>query len=332
MVLQQKNNMGNLNIKSISKNNLIKLCFIDTETTGTNPEIHGIHQLSMIMVLYDLKSGEHREIEKVNLRMRPFDGCEYDEEALKVSEISKETIESYQSEKDAFLQFRNILDKHCLKYDKKDKYYFVGYNAQFDKDMCYSWFVRNGEKYFFSYFFSNHIDVMTLITPMMFASRPEMINFRLGTVAKFLDITTNDDSLHDAMYDIEITQIIFWKCYEKMIRFFLTQENESKNNQTEASEKLLGSNLPEYNFPLGNIVEKQKILNYDSVLSFGKYRGKNVKEISEENASYLLWIDEQKIKDYRLADEIKEELKALAETQSQNFRKKIRDNTYKSYL
>lgn len=318
---------NSFNNNIISNKNIIKLCFIDTETTGVDPKINGIHQLSLIMVLYDFSTGERREIEKLNLRMKPFEGCVYDEEALKVSEISKEEIETFQSEKDAFVQFKSILDKHCSKFDKKDKYYFVGYNAQFDKDMCYSWFLRNGEKYFFSYFFSNHIDVMTFITPMFFGTRPEMLNFKLGTVSKILGVETNDNNLHDAMYDIEITQKIFWKIFDI---YLSNLKNVLSENMIEKYYQK--SNTEKYNYPLKDVLEKQKILKYDSVLTFGKYKGKTVKEISEENANYLLWIDNEIIKDYQLDNDIKEEIKNLSEKQSSEFHKKLKDNTYNSYM
>lgn len=317
-----------LNINGITQQQIVKLCFIDTETTGTKPDIHGIHQLSMIIVALDLKTGNRSLLEKVNLRMRPWNGCEYDEEALKVSNVSEEQISTYQPETEAFKQFRNVLDKHCNKFDKRDKYYFVGYNSQFDKDMCYAWFNRCGEKYFFSYFFSNHIDVMTLVTPMLFGIRPDMLNFKLGTVSKFLNIVTEDTSLHDAMYDIEITQVIFWQYYDNVVR--KSEHTVSAPTDSDVA-KLLQDNTPKMDFPFGAREKREKVIKRDTVITFGKYKGKTAEEIIEINASYLLWVEDN-IADYVLSNELKEIVTATSEQQREQFRERMSQNKYRPYI
>lgn len=317
-----------LKINGVTQQQIVKLCFIDTETTGTKPDIHGIHQLSMIMVALDLNTGNRSLLEKVNLRMRPWNGCVYDEEALKVSNVSEEQISTYQPETEAFKQFRNTLDKHCNKFDKRDKYYFVGYNSQFDKDMCYAWFNRCGEKYFFSYFFSNHIDVMTLVTPMLFGTRPDMLNFKLGTVSKFLNIVTEDTSLHDAMYDIEITQVIFWQYYDNVIRN--TSNNQSQSVDSDAA-KLLQDNTPKMDFPFVAREKREKVIERDTIINFGKYKGKTADEIIEINASYLLWIRDN-INGYSLSKEVTEIAELTSEQQREQFRERMSQNKYRPYI
>lgn len=317
-----------LKINGVTQQQIVKLCFIDTETTGTKPDIHGIHRLSMIMVALDLNTGNRSLLEKVNLRMRPWNGCVYDEEALKVSNVSEKQISTYQPETEAFKQFRNTLDKHCNKFDKRDKYYFVGYNSQFDKDMCYAWFNRCGEKYFFSYFFSNHIDVMTLVTPMLFGIRPDMLNFKLGTVSKFLNIVTEDTSLHDAMYDIEITQVIFWQYYDNVIRN--TPNNQSQSVDSDAA-KLLQDNTPKMDFPFGTREKREKVIERDTIINFGKYKGKTAEEIIEINASYLLWVEDN-IDGYSLSKEVTEIAELTSEQQREQFRERMSQNKYRPYI
>ena len=48
-------------------------------------------------------------------------------------------------------------------------------------------------------------------------------------------------------------------------------------------------------------------LGFDSVLSFGKYKGKSVKEILEINPGYIKWIKDKGI--YKCRPELNDELK-----------------------
>lgn len=50
---------------------------------------------------------------------------------------------------------------------------------------------------------------MVLATAFLATRRPDMENFKLSTVAKTLGIEVKDDSLHNAMYDIDLTKAIF---------------------------------------------------------------------------------------------------------------------------
>ena len=70
-------------------------------------------------------------------------------------------------------------------------------------------FLQNGDKFFGSWFWANTLDVMVLATNFLLDIRPDMENFKLSTVAKTLGIEVKDDSLHNAMYDIELTKAIF---------------------------------------------------------------------------------------------------------------------------
>jgi DNA polymerase-3 subunit epsilon len=69
--------------------------------------------------------------------------------------------------------------------------------------------LQNGDEYFGSWFWSNSVDVMVLASNYLLDRREEMENFKLSTVAKFLNIAVEDDALHDAQYDIELTKLIY---------------------------------------------------------------------------------------------------------------------------
>lgn len=182
----------------------MKLVFFDLETTGTNPGKHGIHQISgQIMIDGVVK-------ESFDFHVQPNPKALIEEEALKVGGVTREQILAYPPMQQVYQEFVAMLGKYVDKFNKKDKFFLVGYNnAAFDNQFLRGFFLQNGDVYFGSWFWSNSIDVMVLASAYLATRRPEMENFKLSTVAKTLGIVVNDDSLHDAMYDIELTKAVF---------------------------------------------------------------------------------------------------------------------------
>ena len=96
------------------------------------------------------------------------------------------------------------------KFNKKDKFFLVGYNnAAFDNQFLRGFFLQNADKYFGSWFWANTLDVMVLATDYLMDIRPDMENFKLSTVAETLGVQVDGDSLHNALYDIELTKAVF---------------------------------------------------------------------------------------------------------------------------
>ena len=103
-----------------------------------------------------------------------------------------------------------MLDKYVDRFNKKDKFFLVGYNnASFDNQFLRKFFEDNGDKYFGSWFWSNSIDVMVLASAYLATRRPDMENFKLSTVAKTLGVNVDDELLHNALYDIRLTKAVF---------------------------------------------------------------------------------------------------------------------------
>lgn len=182
----------------------MKLFFFDLETTGTNPGRHGIHQISGEIMI----DGVTRE--QFDFKVRPNPQAQIEEDALKVGGVTKEQILAYPPMYDIYRKLINMLEKYVDKYNKKDKYFLVGFNnASFDNQFLRGFFLQNGDQYFGSWFWSNSFDVMVLATPYLAANRAEMENFKLATVAKALGIEVSEDNLHDATYDIALTKGIY---------------------------------------------------------------------------------------------------------------------------
>ena len=182
----------------------MKLVFFDLETTGTNPGKHGIHQISGQIVIDGVVK------ESFDFHVQPNPKALIEEEALKVGGVTREQILAYPPMQQVYQEFVAMLGKYVDKFNKKDKFFLVGYNnAAFDNQFLRGFFLQNGDVYFGFWFWSNSIDVMVLASAYLATRRPEMENFKLSTVAKTLGIVVNDDSLHDAMYDIELTKAVF---------------------------------------------------------------------------------------------------------------------------
>ena len=174
----------------------MKILFYDLETTGTYVAKNGIHQISGII--------------EIDFHVRPKAGTEYDDKAMEIGGVTEDQIKRYPEMNLVYGQMIQMLSKYVDRYDKKDKFYLAGYNnASFDNNFIRQFFLDNGDRYFGSWFWSNSIDVMVLATDYLLESRSEMDNFKLSTVAKYLNVEVKDESLHNAFYDIYLTKSVY---------------------------------------------------------------------------------------------------------------------------
>lgn len=188
---------------------MIKLIYVDTETTGLDQQNSAITQLAGIIRQGDLT-------EKFNITMRPHEGALITEEALNVQGRTLEEINSFQHPKDALAQFINILYKYVDKFDKFDKFFFLAYNAQFDSNMIRNLFLRFNDNYFGSWFWTPPIDIMSLAASKLIQVRHKMPNFKLATVYKEM-FGKDIENAHDAMADIETAREIATACIKEIM-------------------------------------------------------------------------------------------------------------------
>jgi DNA polymerase-3 subunit epsilon len=182
----------------------MKQLFFDLETTGVDYIKNGIHQISGMIVIDD-------EIkEDFNFKVQPHKGDIVSNEALAVAGVTLEAIRQYPPVMEVYAEFISLLQKYVDKYDKQDKFFLCGYNnASFDTPFLRQWFEKCGDKYFGSWFWSHSIDVIVLAGERLKKERHLMPNFQLRTVAARCGIEVDETKLHDAMYDVSLTKLIY---------------------------------------------------------------------------------------------------------------------------
>ena len=184
----------------------MKLFFFDLETTGVDSKKHGVHQISGEIII----NGTTKE--RFNYFVKPFPGAEITKEALEVVKKTEEEISLYPDMKTVYNDLIKMLSKYVQRYDKKDKFYLVGFNnASFDNHFFRAFFEHNKDQYFGSWFWANSIDVMVFATPYLAWKRPSMPNFKQSSVAEALGIPVDESMLHDAYYDIHLCKEIYKK-------------------------------------------------------------------------------------------------------------------------
>lgn len=185
---------------------MAKLFFFDTETTGVKYWKNGIHQISGAIQI----DGEVKEM--FNFNVKPYKDAVIEDEALAISGITKDALDSYIDFNNCYKQIIDLLSKYVDKFNKQDKFFLVGYNnAAFDNSFFRAFFVQNRDNYFGSWFWSSPIDVFILASQKLMQYRHLMADFKQGTVAKYLGITVDDSRLHDAVYDVQIMIEIYKK-------------------------------------------------------------------------------------------------------------------------
>ena len=186
----------------------MKLCFIDLETTGTDPAKNGILQVSGIIRVPRMENVSTEYT--FNLRIRPFPTDEIENEALKSNGLDPNVGFT---PREAHTELLKVLGRYVDKYNKRDKLFFVGYNAKFDYDFLRRFFDKLHDKYFGSWFFAPALDVMSLALQELIEKRSAMENFKLATVCRTMGIEFDLEKAHGAEYDIAKTA----ELYDKLV-------------------------------------------------------------------------------------------------------------------
>lgn len=183
-----------------------KVLYLDTETTGTNPRRHGIIQFAGIIEI----DGEVKET--LNLKFRPFETDEIDDEALRITGTERSELESRMTSREAYQQICSFFSRHCNKFDRDDKFYPAGYNVRFDLDMLSEFFKKNGDSFLGSWINWRSIDGLALANCLDLTGRINLPNHKLSTLCEEFGIPID---AHDALSDITATRSLIKNIIDK---------------------------------------------------------------------------------------------------------------------
>lgn len=183
----------------------MKRIFIDIETTGVDPMKHGITQIAAI-----IPAEGDREERVFTSNVRPFPTDLIDDEALKVTGVSKEDMDSYPLPDEVHKKFKAFMSNFVNPYDRLDKFAFCGYNCQtFDYPFLRKWFEKCGDKYFGSWFWWPTIDIAIKAMDVV-KDRHTYPNFKLTTVCQKVGMEWDEHLAHEALYDIRKTMELYF--------------------------------------------------------------------------------------------------------------------------
>lgn len=184
----------------------MKILYFDTETTGVDPKLNEIVQFSAIVEI----DGEI--IDELDLRCQPTRWENISEDALTVTGMTREKLQTFQPPQEAFKQIKGLFDKHIDKYDKTDKFYPAGHNVSFDIDFLQEFFKQHGDKYGTgSYQNWNCLDSRILANFMKMKGNIDLPNHKLETLCNHFDISL---SAHDSLNDVRATRTLIQKLLE----------------------------------------------------------------------------------------------------------------------
>lgn len=191
-----------------------KLAFVDVETTGLDARRNGIIQIALLIEI----DGEV-ELE-MEWKVQQIEGDEINEQALEIHGYSRKDLVSFPAAHKVKRDLMSRLDQFVDKYNKRDKFFFIGYNSGFDCDFMRAWFTKLGDKYFSSYFVHPPMDVAAFVAAQDMPGWLTLQDRKLDSVYRHYcpDLYRQRgfaDAAHDALVDIRATHDL-WKLAMQM--------------------------------------------------------------------------------------------------------------------
>jgi len=180
----------------------MKLFFADTETTGLDPNIHEVFQFSFIIEV------DGHIVEEADIKMRPDRPEEASPEALKVTNKTIKELKTYPDRGEAFKKLIDILGRHVDRYDRADKFLWVGQNPSFDIPFVRAHFRERGDKFFGAWWDNRPADLISLAVALKMRGLISPENFKLGTLCETFGVSLK---AHDALEDVRATRTVFRK-------------------------------------------------------------------------------------------------------------------------
>ena len=180
-----------------------KVLWYDVETSGLDAKENDITQFACKIFVNDVL------VDQMNEFCQPF---RYDTISQEALDITGKTIEDYKSSqppKEMYNKMIKTFSKHVDKWDRKDWFYFGGYNViKFDNLFLEEFFKKNGDKWLINWTHFRSLDPLVLLHWLNYRGIIDLKNYKLATVAEYFGITGD---FHDALSDIDMTIKIYDK-------------------------------------------------------------------------------------------------------------------------
>lgn len=188
---------------------MLKIIFIDTVTTGMNPEKCCIQRIGGILT----ENGEEKK--RFEIRARPYPGARISDQSLWICGETRSSILRYPDSADAFKSLMEIVDGFINVRNPKDKAYIAGFNASaFDAPFLREWFRKEGNERFRDYFHVQTLDLMTLSAFHLLEKRERMTDFLLESVARELGVNVPGGDNYDCITNARTCVNMFSKIRE----------------------------------------------------------------------------------------------------------------------
>jgi DNA polymerase-3 subunit epsilon len=189
-----------------------RILWVDTETTGTDPKVHGIVQIAAMVEI------EGEIVDNFNVLIQPVKGKLINKEALDVHGYTIDDIRTFTKPQEAFNQFYLFLARNNPEpiKAKTNRYIMGGKNMKFDCDFLSQWFfdITGGPYKYWDYCQFKGFDISSVLDAMVFAGILPLKDTTLGTVCEHFGIPLK---AHDAMSDImatrELTHLIYGRLF-----------------------------------------------------------------------------------------------------------------------
>ena len=191
--------------------NIEKKLWIDLETSGLDKHRHSVLQVAGIVDI----GGKIKK--RFEFKVRPIKGSAISKKALEVNGFNLDQIKTWQHPKKGLQKFINICGKYVDLNDSTDRFTLFAYNATFDYQFLRVWTERLKYRFFNNMIWYPPVDILS--EAMLYLGddqRYKIKNIKQVTLAKYLKIDFDEDALHDASVDIDLTRKIYQKIRGKV--------------------------------------------------------------------------------------------------------------------
>ena len=189
-----------------------KILWLDTETTGLNPNIHGLREVGFIVEIDGVV------MEKGVFYINPFTyqkQIEIDDYALSISNKTIEELKTYDRSSLSLKEFMKTIVKYVNVNSKEDVFVLAGYNVGFDIGFMKEWFEDIGPKNAYrTLFHYKALDVFSLVFFLRYLELIDTENDKLETLCKHFNIEID---AHNALSDILATKQLYEKIADRYI-------------------------------------------------------------------------------------------------------------------